>query len=89
MKSLRWINLIVIFALLSACSFSSDGIGFASIFSTPTPLATPAMKITSAPDAEEPIRAYLDAFKADDYATMYGMLTQVSRDAISADGLSN
>lgn len=85
MKQLRWINLIVIFALLSACSFSSDGIGFASIFSTPTPLATPAMKITSAPDAEEPIRVYLEAFKSGDYSTMYGMLTQVSRDGITTE----
>jgi len=85
MKSLRWINLIVIFALLSACSFSSDGIGFASIFSTPTPLATPAMKITSAPDAEAPIRAYLEAYKSEDYAAMYAMTTQVSRDGISVE----
>lgn len=85
MKPLRWINLILIFGLLSACSISSDGIGFTSIFSTPTPLATPAMKITSAPDAEEPIRAYLEAFKSEDYATMYEMLTQVSQDATSIE----
>ena len=85
MKPLRWINLIIILSLLSACSFSSDGSGFPSIFSTPIPLPTAQATIKSPPDAEEPVRAYLDAFKADDYATMYGMLTQVSHDAISAD----
>jgi len=85
MKQLRWINLIIILSFLSACSFSSDGGGFPSIFSTPTPLPKPQATIEAPPDAEEPVRAYLDAFKADDYATMYGMLTQVSRDAISAD----
>ena len=85
MKSLRWINLIVIFSLLSACGISSEGIGFSSMFSTPTPLATPPLEITSAPDAESPIRAYLDAFKSGDYDTMYGMLTQVSRDGITAE----
>jgi len=85
MKSLRWINLIIIFSLLSACSFSSEGGGFTSIFSTPTPLATPALEITSAPDAEGPIRAYLEAFKSGDYDTMYGMLTQVSRDGITSE----
>ena len=78
MKPLRWINLIIILSLLSACSFSSDGSGFPSIFSTPIPLPTAQATIKSPPDAEEPVRAYLDAFKADDYATMYGMLTQVS-----------
>jgi len=85
MKLLRWISLIVIFSLLSACSASSNGIGFSSIFSTPTPLPTPSVKITSAPDAQEPVRAYLEAFKADNYAAMYDMLTQVSRDSISAE----
>jgi penicillin-binding protein 2 len=85
MKSLRWINLILIFSLLSACSFSSGGIGFSSIFGTPTPLPPPAVTISSAPDAEEPMRSYLEAFKNEDYAAMYAMLTQVSRDAITAE----
>ncbi len=84
MKPLRWINLILIFTLLSACSIGSDGI-FPPIFSTPTPLPKPQSTVISPPDAEQPIRNYLDAFKAEDYTTMYGMLTQVSRDAISAE----
>ena len=82
MKPLRWMNLILIFSLLSACSISSNGIGFPSILNTPTPLPKPQPTIISPPNAEEPLRAYLDAFKTEDYTTMYGMLTQVSRDAV-------
>ena len=85
MKPLRWINLILLLIFLSACRIGSDGIGFSSIFSTPTPLPKPQITIEPAPDAEEPVRAYLEAFKSDDYARMYGMLTQVSRDTISAE----
>jgi penicillin-binding protein 2 len=85
MKPVRWINLILVFSLLSACSISSDGIGFPSVFSTPTPLPKPQSTIISPPNAEEPIQTYLEAFKSEEYAAMYGMLTQISRDAISAE----
>jgi len=89
MKALRWINLIIILTLLSACSISSEGIGFSSIFSTPTPLPKPQATIISPPDAEEPIRAYLEAFKMEDYARMYEMLTQASRDGITLEDFAN
>ena len=85
MKPVRWINLILVFSLLSACSISPDGIGFSSVFSTPTPLPKPQSTIISPPNAEEPIQTYLEAFKSEDYTAMYEMLTQVSRDAISAE----
>jgi penicillin-binding protein 2 len=88
MKRLRWINLIITFALLSACSIGSDGFGFPSVFSTPTPLATAPVGITPAPDAQEPMRAYLEAFKSEDYDTMYGMLNQASREAISLENFA-
>ena len=35
------------------------------------------------------MRAYLEAFKKEDYATMYEMLDQASRDAISLDDFTN
>jgi len=85
MKQLRWINLILIFSLLTACGLNSDGIGFSSIFSTPTPLQPPEVTIESAPDAEAPMRSYLDAFKSENYTAMYEMLTQVSREGVSAE----
>ena len=85
MKSLRWINLILIATLLSACNGSSGGGLLPSIFNTPKPLATPSVEITSAPDAQEPMRAYLEAYKTEDYATMYGSISQASREGISAE----
>ena len=85
MKQLRWLNLVLVFTFLTACSAGSNGIGFPSIFNTPTPLPTPAMEITPAPDAQEPMRAYLEAFKTEDYAVMYEVLNQVSREAITAE----
>lgn len=52
-------------------------------------LPTVAPQVTPVPDVETPVRAYLDAWKADDYATMYAMLTSVSQDAISFEDFSN
>ena len=89
MKRFRWANLILILAFLTACSGGSNGIGFPSIFNTPTPLPTPVIRITSAPDAQEPMRVYLEAFKSEDYTTMYDMLNQVSRDAISLEDFTD
>jgi cell division protein FtsI/penicillin-binding protein 2 len=78
MKFLRWINLALILTVLSACSD-----GFAP-FATPT-LPKPTVMITPAPDAQAPMQAYLEAFKQEDYASMYALLTKVSRDSISAE----
>ena len=88
MKRIHWINLILIFSFLSACSIGSDGVP--SIFGTPTSsLPTPSGGITPAPDAQEPMRIYLDAFQAEDYATMYEMLDQDSSDAISLEDFAD
>jgi len=48
-------------------------------------LPTPNVRITAVPDVEAAVRAYLNAWRNDDYETMYAMLTQVSRDALSYD----
>ena len=85
MKQLRWLNLILVFTFLTACSAGSNGIGFPSIFNTPTSLPTPDVKITPAPDAQEPMRTYLEAFRKEDYAAMYEMLNLASREAITAE----
>jgi len=59
---------------------------------TPTPtvpptatLGDPQISTTSAPDAKAAARAYLDAWKIEDYPAMYAMLTDVSRDAVSQE----
>jgi cell division protein FtsI/penicillin-binding protein 2 len=85
MKFLRWLNIIFFLIFLSACS-SSEGGGIAVPFlSTDTPLPPPPVTIQSAPSADAALTAYLDAFKADDYNTMYSMLSKVSRDSITLE----
>ncbi len=51
-------------------------------------LPTPPVYVTTVPDAETAAHAFLDAWKADDTVTMYGMLTSVSRDAINQDAFT-
>jgi penicillin-binding protein 2 len=85
MKRLRWLTPVIILAFLTACSGGSNGFGLPSIFNTPTSLPTAVVRITPAPDAQEPMRTYLEAFKVEDYAAMYEMLNQASRDSISLE----
>jgi penicillin-binding protein 2 len=82
MKFLRRLNIILILAFLSACS--SNGFGV-SIFPTDTPLPQPVVTVISAPSADAAMAAYLDAFKADDYNAMYGLISKVSQDAITLE----
>jgi len=63
MKFLRWLNLIVVFTFLSACGTGGGGVGF---FPTDTALPPPVINVTAAPDPNIAVKAYLDAFKADD-----------------------
>jgi cell division protein FtsI/penicillin-binding protein 2 len=81
MKLLRWLNIIVILTFLSACSST----GFGPVFPTDTPKPPPIVTIVSAPDVDAVLTAYLDAFKADNYNTMYGLLSKVSQDAITLE----
>ncbi len=48
-------------------------------------LGAPGVYKTSVPDVKLTARTYLDAWKAEDYSTMYSLLTAVSKDAISED----
>src|SRR5262245_44285655 len=80
MKFLRWLNLIVVISFLTAC-----GSNIQSIFPTSTPLPPPVVNVTSAPDPTASMKAYLEAFKADDYNTMYGLVSKVTQDAITLE----
>lgn len=81
MKFLRWLNCIVILTFLASCS----GGGGISIFPTETPLPQPIVTVLGAPDADAALRAYLDAFKADDYNTMYGLISKVTQDTVTLE----
>src|SRR5687767_15354070 len=78
MKFLRWINILLIPAFLSACG--GAGINVPD-FPTETPLPQPIVTLNSVPSVDTALTAYLDAFKADDYNTMHSLLTKVSQDA--------
>jgi cell division protein FtsI/penicillin-binding protein 2 len=82
MKTSRWYPLVTLIFLA----------GCASIGKTPAPAATasatrtqppPALIKTSVPDTQAAAKAFLEAWKAENYTAMYAMLTKVSQDAIS------
>ncbi|HLO32893.1 MAG TPA: NTF2-like N-terminal transpeptidase domain-containing protein, partial [Anaerolineales bacterium] len=82
MKFLRWFNILVILTLLSACG--PTGIAIPGV-PTDTSLPPPPVTIIPAPDAGAAVSAYLDAFKADDYNTMYSLLSKASQDSITLE----
>jgi penicillin-binding protein 2 len=88
MKVFRWLNFMVVVAmLLGACSQNTGGPGF-TLFGPTATLPSAQPTIIHAPEAEPVINAYFDALKVFDYAAMYGMLTQLSRDALTLEDFS-
>jgi len=89
MKSLRWITLVVVISILSACGSGGSG-GISPIFGGPTttPLPPPNIGITPAPDAQGTVNSFLEALQQHNYESMYGMLAQTSRDAITLEDFS-
>jgi penicillin-binding protein 2 len=85
---LRWIHLVLLVTLLSACASGGGGNPIAGILSTPTPLPTAQVTIVPAPDAQAAVTAFLEALQNDDFEGMYNMLSQSSRDAISPQDFS-
>ncbi len=77
MKFLRWLNVLVVLTVLSACSGGAINIPGVP---TETSLPQPPVTIVSAPNADAALQAYLDAFQADDYNAMYALLSKVSQD---------
>lgn len=80
MKLSRLFNLILTLTFLVACSS-----GGANIFPTSTSLPPPPVTISSVEDPTLVLRAYLDAFKADDYNTMYSLVSKVTQDAVTLE----
>lgn len=86
MRSLRWFHFTLIAVMIAGCT--SAGGGPASIFATDTPLPTPKVAVTPAPNVEAAVSAFFEALKTDDYEVMYSMLSQPSRDALSLEDFS-
>jgi penicillin-binding protein 2 len=92
MKVLRWVNLLLIIAFLSACTgnpgSNTPGPNTPTIIDgTVLPTVQPVIK--PAPDAKAVVTSYLEAMKEDDYETMYNLLTQESRTGITLEDFSN
>jgi cell division protein FtsI/penicillin-binding protein 2 len=74
--------LVLLSFILSACSQpTANATSTATVAATFT-LPPPAVRTTSTPDAEISAQAFLDAWKNEDYSSMYGMLSESSRKAI-------
>lgn len=79
---MRRLNMLVVMGvLLSACSLGG----------TPEPpeatqtLPGPTVRTMEAPDPEATARVFLDAWQAEDYETMYAMLSPLTQDAIGRE----
>src|SRR5688572_18240084 len=79
MKFLRWLHIIVILTFLSACS------GGAAIFPTETARPQPIVTVINAPNQDAALTTYFEAFKVEDYNTMYALLSKVSQDAVTLE----
>lgn len=82
MKFIHWISLPLSLIFLAACG--TAGI-FAPEPTKTTTLPTAQVTVVTAPSAEPVMRTFLDAQVAQDFSTMYDLLTQASQAAISLD----
>ena len=90
MKSLRWLHLAIVLLLLAGCGTGNGGSPGIPLFGGPTstPLPPPSVGITHVPSARVTLGNYFEALKSNDFATMYALLAQSSRDAITQDDFS-
>jgi len=89
MKIQNWMILLLMIIFVVGCSGLAEEatqtpLPSATETATPT-LPPPNQKTTPVPDPDQVVKAYLDAWKEDDYASMYGMLTKISQDAITEE----
>jgi len=84
MKLFRLLYYFIVIGILSACSG-----GLSSFGGTDTPLPPPIVTVVSAGDPLSTLNTYMEAYKADDYDTMFGMLSRVTQDSISLDDFAN
>jgi penicillin-binding protein 2 len=81
MKKSIWLNIVMILVLLAACTPQNGGTQ-----TTPPP---PQVGVTPAPSVESAMQGFMDAWMVEDFASMYAMLTQASRDTIPLEDFSS
>lgn len=79
-RMLSWLAL----AWLAACTAAPNPTATPTPAPSPT-LAPPAFAVTRAPDAAAAAAAFLEAWQADDYPAMYGLLAPASQQALSLE----
>lgn len=84
MKLRHWLVILLVFFLAAGCGRPSTVNSSPSIEPTRT-LAQPGVNTTPVPDASATARAFLDAWKVDDYASMYALITSLGKDAMSQE----
>jgi len=92
MRIQRWIVLFVVVLMVSCDSIPSLSTDTPIVADQPTEtiiLPTPIQKTTPVPDPGFTIRGYLDAWRTDDFAGMYALLTDISQDAITEEDFTN
>ena len=77
--------LVLALVFLAGCSGQSGTSVTQTVGNTPVTanLPTPAVYVTNAPDPQNAMRSFLDAWKADDYASMYTLLSQQSQGVVA------
>lgn len=77
--------LLLLFILLIGCSGTPPAVSSPSPTVTERSIGPVSATTMPVPDVKEGARAYLEAWKAEDYDEMYALLTQVSKDAINLE----
>jgi penicillin-binding protein 2 len=72
---------LALLATFSACSPAS----VPAAETTPTPLPPPVLEITPAPDTTGTLNQFFQAWKSENYAGMYGLLTSASQQRVSQE----
>ncbi len=84
-KIYQWSNLLIVFVLLlTSCSSGAVSNPFGEPDATAT-LPNPSVTVLPAPDVQAAMTIFLEAYKVESYATMYSMLTVLSKDAITQE----
>lgn len=87
MKINRLLSLSLMLFLLAACGGTSTTPPASNVTDTPSQ-PTPKISVTRPPAPQSVLDAFMQAWKADDYTSMYTMLTQESQQSITAEDFS-
>lgn len=88
MKYVRWVVVILLFMVACNGETSSSTSPVVSPTVSET-LPEPDVRVTSVPDPEDTAHEYLQAWQDGNYAAMYGMLTDLSQDAITLEDFTD